>query len=472
MATLSATTNDDPSTTTSNTTSSNTIVPGIPHSKVINLTETNFETMITDPANGLWFLKFYAPWCGHCQQLAPVLHDIAEYLRGKMAIGKIDCTVERKLCSKFNVDGYPTLKIYRDGSYFDYPGKRDHDSIITFGEKMSSYSIQIAYSYDEMIQSYVSKSDTGVVFVAYDGTATDDREEEGTGIPASTTTTLPTSTGVERFIQSTPTLQVFGQVARMMQAYADFVLLHPTTTSIIDLERFGISQHGSKKDIFFIAQVQIDTDPLLYSISSSSSSTPSLNTTSLLDFVKTYNLPLVTPIDSSNFRFISRKGKPLAIAIVYPDDNTAISQEYILKWKEYAKTGPKDILNQYIFTSIDGKKWNGFLKQFSINTSTLLPQLLILDVPHRKYWYDDTSSSIIPMRIDEFMFKVTKGEIPYRIQTNAENKVLARIEEFMWLYAPYSFVLAILVLAGVVYLLTMSCFEEHDVVVDPMKKDN
>lgn len=35
---------------------------GTPHGQVVTLTESNFEDAISDPANGLWFLKFYAPW--------------------------------------------------------------------------------------------------------------------------------------------------------------------------------------------------------------------------------------------------------------------------------------------------------------------------------------------------------------------------------------------------------------------------
>jgi hypothetical protein len=174
----------------------------------------------------------------------------------------------------------------------------------------------------------------------------------------------------------------------------------------------------------------------------------------------------VTHLDADNFRSVSRKGKPLAIAVVNPD-HKEVSDQFISKWKEYARTGPKTITDSYIFSSIDGKKWSGFLQQFSMDTSTL-PQILILDVPKRRYWYDAS------MPMEEFMSAVTKGEIPYRIQTNSQNGWMARIEEFMWLYAPYSFVLAVLVLAGIIYLLTMSCFEEKEiVVVDPrIKKDN
>merc|ERR1719491_2403242 len=68
------------------------IETGKPHDSVQILTNENVEAALNDPANGLWMLKFYAPWCGHCKKLAPTLNSMAPYLSGKLAIGKIDCT--------------------------------------------------------------------------------------------------------------------------------------------------------------------------------------------------------------------------------------------------------------------------------------------------------------------------------------------------------------------------------------------
>ena len=80
----------------------------------------------------LFFYDYLAPWCGHCKKLAPTLDAMASYITGKFAIGKIDCTVETSICKsqQFNIRGYPTLKIYKDGTFFDYPSKRDADSMI------------------------------------------------------------------------------------------------------------------------------------------------------------------------------------------------------------------------------------------------------------------------------------------------------------------------------------------------------
>ncbi|KAK1740236.1 hypothetical protein QTG54_009186, partial [Skeletonema marinoi] len=78
-----------------------------------------------------------------CRPL-PILDQAASHLAGKLSIGKIDCTIEKKICKgKFDVRGYPTLKYYRDGEFSDYPLGRDLDSIVSFGEKMSQSAVKV-----------------------------------------------------------------------------------------------------------------------------------------------------------------------------------------------------------------------------------------------------------------------------------------------------------------------------------------
>lgn len=76
---------------------------GKPHSSVQILGQNNLHQAIQDPANGLWLLKFYAPWCGHCKRLAPILEQVAVETSGTLAIGKIDCDQEKELCREFGI---------------------------------------------------------------------------------------------------------------------------------------------------------------------------------------------------------------------------------------------------------------------------------------------------------------------------------------------------------------------------------
>ena len=79
-------------------------------------------------------VEFYAPWCGHCKRLAPEYAKAAVALAAlddAIEIGKVDCTTNKELCSRFGVRGYPTLKTFVGGETSDdrYTGARTGDAI-------------------------------------------------------------------------------------------------------------------------------------------------------------------------------------------------------------------------------------------------------------------------------------------------------------------------------------------------------
>lgn len=81
---------------------------------LLELTEDTFEKHVS---SGHHFVKFYAPWCGHCQKLAPTWDELANSLRNDdvVSISKIDCTQHRSICGQFDIKGYPTLLWIEDG---------------------------------------------------------------------------------------------------------------------------------------------------------------------------------------------------------------------------------------------------------------------------------------------------------------------------------------------------------------------
>jgi thiol-disulfide isomerase/thioredoxin len=56
-----------------------------------------------------WFVKFYAPWCGHCKHLQPIWVDLAKSLKNKVNIAEVNCEESKALCQEYQVTGLPTL---------------------------------------------------------------------------------------------------------------------------------------------------------------------------------------------------------------------------------------------------------------------------------------------------------------------------------------------------------------------------
>ncbi|KAL1123519.1 hypothetical protein AAG570_002596 [Ranatra chinensis] len=115
--------------------------PPQPASPVVSLTGDTFETGIQ---KGITFVKFFAPWCGHCKGLAPTWEELGKIYVTKydINIAKVDCTLEqnKELCSDQEVDGFPTLLLYKDGRKIsEYNGSRGLEDLIEFVTKHSSH---------------------------------------------------------------------------------------------------------------------------------------------------------------------------------------------------------------------------------------------------------------------------------------------------------------------------------------------
>ncbi|TBU32775.1 disulfide isomerase [Dichomitus squalens] len=105
-------------------------------SDVLDLTNTNFDSVVKPES--LILVEFFAPWCGHCKALAPHYEEAATALKEKgIKLAKVNCVDEADFCQSNGIQGYPTLRVYRNGEYTDYAGPRKADGIISYMTKQS-----------------------------------------------------------------------------------------------------------------------------------------------------------------------------------------------------------------------------------------------------------------------------------------------------------------------------------------------
>ncbi|ENN76828.1 hypothetical protein YQE_06669, partial [Dendroctonus ponderosae] len=101
---------------------------------VIQLTDSNFDKLVLQ-SDDMWLVEFYAPWCGHCKNLAPHWAKAATELKGKVKLGALDATVNKQKASQYEVQGYPTIKFFDSGkksamSASEYNGGRTSSEIV------------------------------------------------------------------------------------------------------------------------------------------------------------------------------------------------------------------------------------------------------------------------------------------------------------------------------------------------------
>lgn len=105
-----------------------------PLGKSLALTAENFQRLVTT-THEPWFIKFYAPWCHHCQAMAPNWQGMARQMQGELNIGEVNCEVEKRLCKDVKVRGYPTILFFQGGERIEYDGLRGLGDLVSFANK-------------------------------------------------------------------------------------------------------------------------------------------------------------------------------------------------------------------------------------------------------------------------------------------------------------------------------------------------
>ncbi len=84
--------------------------------KYIDLTPENFEEVTK---NGVSLVDFWAPWCGPCRMIAPVIEELASEFEGKANICKVNTDEQQDLAVKYGIRSIPTIIFMKDGEIVD-----------------------------------------------------------------------------------------------------------------------------------------------------------------------------------------------------------------------------------------------------------------------------------------------------------------------------------------------------------------
>lgn len=90
----------------------------IPQHEAIHLTERNLDEALV-ATRGLLLLDFWAPWCGPCRAITPVLEELAEASQGRITLMKVNVDESPGLTGRFEIRSIPTILFVKEGAVVD-----------------------------------------------------------------------------------------------------------------------------------------------------------------------------------------------------------------------------------------------------------------------------------------------------------------------------------------------------------------
>ncbi|MFH1559052.1 MAG: thioredoxin [Patescibacteria group bacterium] len=80
----------------------------------IQITDSNFQKQIKKN-QGLMLVDFWAPWCGPCQMMSPIIQELSKEYKGKVKIAKLNVDENKQAAQEYQVMSIPTLIIFKNG---------------------------------------------------------------------------------------------------------------------------------------------------------------------------------------------------------------------------------------------------------------------------------------------------------------------------------------------------------------------
>uniref|UniRef100_A0A7S1FZL4 Thioredoxin domain-containing protein n=2 Tax=Corethron hystrix TaxID=216773 RepID=A0A7S1FZL4_9STRA len=188
------------------------------------------------------------------------------------------------------------------------------------------------------------------------------------------------------------------------------------------------------------------------------------------------NIARVTQLGPQNFRSAGNMGLPLAIVVLdgAKESQSPVSNALLEEMKKISRSRV-DLVEQFTFCFIDGKKWGAFLQQFKIDGSSL-PEVFVLNFPKKLYWKNTRSGTeeqgTLYLSIADFLIAVSEGKVKEHRQETRNNRSfqnpLKDMKEVFDKLYPWSLAILIPIIA-ICGLILMACFGS-DMYDEPMSE--
>lgn len=98
---------------------------------VTELNESNFDSFVE--SNNIAIIDCWAPWCGPCRRMGPIIEEVANDLAGKVGVAKLNTDENQAIAIRFNINAIPTLLVFKDKVLVDaLVGLRPKEDILQY----------------------------------------------------------------------------------------------------------------------------------------------------------------------------------------------------------------------------------------------------------------------------------------------------------------------------------------------------
>ncbi|KAG8883171.1 hypothetical protein FRB97_007106 [Tulasnella sp. 331] len=323
-----------------------------PEGKLLSLSQKTFSNVLEE---GPVFVKFFAPWCGHCKKLAPVWAELASRMKGVMNIAEVNCDNNAALCRKEGIEGYPMLFIYDGGNKVEYRAPRKLEPMEAFARKATAPGIR-ALGKSDFIEM-AKKESVVFVYIETAGAANDHSEKVQTA---------------GKHLLGDP----------------------PLVKSSDDLLRTHLGQDEQHGPILAVVKQSEVTNTLPI--------TTSTTVSDISQWLTENKLPTSAELNGQNFQTIMKGENGPYVVIAALDTDDALAERLVVEKaklhgmaRDWHKTGKKVNGRSVLFVWMDAKTWGKWLKSMYGIKAHNLPTVIVADHTQLTYYDVDTDKQPI-----------------------------------------------------------------------------